>query len=197
MSSKSTIEVTIVLLDLTTKLIIKLAHNNPYIFGKHTQLVVIGVIILVKFINIMLKRRLVMTNKLYTIRNIADIAGVSKMTMYRYITSSNISETQQDGKTKLYDDTVKNAIIEGFYARDNNKGTDTHDTAADELVKAKDDQIKAMKAQIELMTNQLNIKDEQIANLTRLTDQQQQLNLKAQDLITSAAPERKRHWWTK
>ena len=47
-------------------------------------------------------------------KQIADILGVSKMTVYRFIKSNNITETSQDGRTLLYDDTSVKLILKGL-----------------------------------------------------------------------------------
>ena len=50
----------------------------------------------------------------YTIQQIADLAGVSKITMYKFIASGSYTETVGKRNAKLYSETVKNLILTDF-----------------------------------------------------------------------------------
>lgn len=137
------------------------------------------------------------------IKEIADILGVSKMTVYRFIKTSNISESAVEGRTMLYDDTSVSAIIKAFY----DKKDATHDTIDDtsdyaqEYLKKLEEMNAFFKKEIEDKKQQLKAKDEQIERLQIILDQQQQLLLYEQKKSTLLIEEnisisKKRSWWT-
>lgn len=110
-----------------------------------------------------------MAETYYTIKQLADIAGTSKVTMFRYIKQNSIHETKHKGNANLYDETQKNLILKGFKGKGVSSVSETdHDETA--LIQELKSQLKAKDAQI----NDLHaiIKQNQ-----RLLDQQQQLNL--------------------
>lgn len=110
-----------------------------------------------------------MAETYYTIKQLADIAGTSKVTMFRYIKQNSIHETKHKGNANLYDETQKSLILKGFRGKSASSVSETdHDETA--LVQELRSQLKAKDAQI----NDLHaiIKQNQ-----RLLDQQQQLNL--------------------
>ncbi|MCM2629887.1 helix-turn-helix domain-containing protein [Lactiplantibacillus plantarum] len=110
-----------------------------------------------------------MTETYYTIKQLADIAGTSKVTMFRYIKQNSIHETKHKGNANLYDETQKSLILKGFKGKGVSNVSETaHDET--ELIQELKSQLKAKDAQI----NDLHaiIKQNQ-----RLLDQQQQLNL--------------------
>ncbi|KZU59561.1 hypothetical protein Nizo2806_1777 [Lactiplantibacillus plantarum] len=110
-----------------------------------------------------------MAETYYTIKQLADIAGTSKVTMFRYIKQNSIHETKHKGNANLYDATQKNLILKGFKGKGVSSVSETdHDETA--LIQELKSQLKAKDAQI----NDLHaiIKQNQ-----RLLDQQQQLNL--------------------
>lgn len=110
-----------------------------------------------------------MAETYYTIKELADIARTSKVTMFRYIKQNSIHETKHKGNANLYDETKKSIILNGFIQKGGSSVSETiHDES--ELVQELKSQLKA--------------KDTQIADLhsiikqnQRLLDQQQQLNL--------------------
>ncbi|WP_072557596.1 MerR family transcriptional regulator [Lactiplantibacillus plantarum] len=110
-----------------------------------------------------------MAETYYTIKQLADIAGTSKVTMFRYIKQNSIHETKHKGNANLYDETQKSLILKGFRGKSASSVSETdHDETA--LIQELKSQLKAKDAQI----NDLHaiIKQNQ-----RLLDQQQQLNL--------------------
>lgn len=110
-----------------------------------------------------------MAETYYTIKQLADIAGTSKVTMFRYIKQNSIHETKHKGNANLYDETQKSLILKGFRGKSASSVSETdHDETA--LIQELKSQLKAKDAQI----NNLHaiIKQNQ-----RLLDQQQQLNL--------------------
>jgi len=101
-----------------------------------------------------------------TTKEIADMIGVSKMTIYRYIKKNQIDGTQQSNRTMLYDDTVVNSIIKAF--SDYNSATsatndDTPKIDFNSLIINYQEQIKS--------------RDKQLEAMQKLLDQQQQLSL--------------------
>ena len=110
-----------------------------------------------------------MAETYYTIKQLADIVGTSKVTMFRYIKQNSIHETKHKGNANLYDETQKRLILKGFNGKTISDVSGTvHDETA--LIQELKSQLKAKDAQI----NDLHaiIKQNQ-----RLLDQQQQLNL--------------------
>ncbi|ANK66130.1 hypothetical protein AYR54_12515 (plasmid) [Loigolactobacillus backii] len=110
-----------------------------------------------------------MAETYYTIKQLADIAGTSKVTMFRYIKQNSIHETKHKRNANLYDETQKSLILKGFNGKTISDVSETvHDETA--LIQELKSQLKAKDAQI----NDLHaiIKQNQ-----RLLDQQQQLNL--------------------
>ena len=110
-----------------------------------------------------------MAETYYTIKQLADIAGTSKVTMFRYIKQNSIHETKHKGNANLYDETQKSLILKEFRGKSASSVSETdHDETA--LIQELKSQLKAKDAQI----NDLHaiIKQNQ-----RLLDQQQQLNL--------------------
>lgn len=110
-----------------------------------------------------------MAETYYTIKELADIAGTSKVTMFRYIKKNSIHETKHKGNANLYDETNKNLILKGFRGKDI--------SSVSEIIYHESELVHDLKAQ-------LKAKDIQIADLhsiikqnQRLLDQQQQLNL--------------------
>lgn len=57
-------------------------------------------------------------NQLYkspkTMKEIADMIGVSKSTVYRYIKAHSIHESSQSGSTLLYNESAVKLIIKGI-----------------------------------------------------------------------------------
>lgn len=137
------------------------------------------------------------------IKEIADILGVSKMTVYRFIKTSNISESAVEGRTMLYDDTSVSAIVKAFY----DKKDVIHDTIDDtsdyaqEYLKKLEEMNAFFKKEIENKKQQLKAKDEQIERLQIILDQQQQLLLYEQKKSTLLIEEnisisKKKTWYT-
>lgn len=138
-----------------------------------------------------------------SIKEIADIIGVSKMTVYRFIKTSNVTESAVEGRTMLYDDTSVNTIVKAF----SDKKDVTHDTMDDtsnyaqEYWKKLEEMNDFLKKEIEDKNQQLKVKDEQIESLQIILDQQQQLLLYEQKKNTLLIEEntsisKKKSWWT-
>jgi len=101
-----------------------------------------------------------------TTKEIADIIGVSKMTVYRYIKKNQIVGAQQSNRTMLYDDTVVKTIIEAFKSEDSATSVTSSDTAEIDF-----------NSLIINYQEQIKVKDKQLESMQKLLDQQQQLSL--------------------
>ncbi|MCM6834376.1 DUF536 domain-containing protein [Leuconostoc mesenteroides] len=115
-----------------------------------------------------------MENKKYTILKIADIAGVNKQKVSRFIKKNNIKSISKSGQSLLYDEAVKNLIIKelGEKTVSNN----------------------------ETLIKQLQEKDKQIERLSNLLENQQLLTLNAQKdketlQIELSKINDKKSWW--
>jgi len=133
---------------------------------------------------------------LKTTKEIADLIGVSKSTVYRYIKSNSIHESSHNGSTLLYDESVQMLIKQAF--DDSNESYINSPRIDDELIDPVNKElIVALKSQIELQVEQLNIKDIQIAELQQSNNQLQQLLLYEQQKNTKLLEENveNKKWW--
>lgn len=121
------------------------------------------------------------TENLLTIRQIADIAGVSKVTMYRFITDNSFHETLVKRNAKMYDETTVALIIKAFNERSVSSVSETDETL--EADKNNTIALDLLKDQVKEQQKQLSEKDEQIRQIHKLLDQQQQLSLQDKNLI--------------
>lgn len=133
-----------------------------------------------------------MSESLKSIKEIADLIGVSKSTVYRYIKSESIHESQRVGSKLLYDESSQKAINEAFGVITESKiiENESPDLISNEL-------IDVLKNHITMQIEQLNIKDTQIAELQKSNDQVQQLLLYEQQKNTKLLEENinKKKWW--
>lgn len=137
-----------------------------------------------------------MSESLKTIKEIADLIGVSKSTVYRYIKSNSIHESSHNGSTKLYDESAKNLILKGFnITTESNSESKRIDNDATNLLK--DELINTLKNQVKIQIKQLNVKDNQIAELQKSNDQLQKLLLYEQQKNTKLLEENidTKKWW--
>ena len=96
--------------------------------------------------------------KQYSIAELAEITGVNKQQVYRFIKKNHIKTTSKVNQKLLFDDVVKSTIMSAFSDNSTSKTT-LSDTVND------------------VVLNQLNIKDQEIARLHTILDQQQKLTL--------------------
>ncbi|MEE6649680.1 hypothetical protein PS395_08800, partial [Limosilactobacillus pontis] len=103
-------------------------------------------------------------------KDIADRIGTSKSTVYRIIKELGLKNTTKASQTMLYDESVLKSVRKEFRARKlEQNSTAESDQNSDELIaQLKDD---------------LQHERETVANLTRLLDQSQQLQLSLQQQI--------------
>jgi len=133
-------------------------------------------------------------------KEIAEILGISKTTLFRYLKEKSIHETYKDGKSNMYDETTVDLIIKGF-----NQEKNPVDVSDYEMI------IRGLKEQIALFKkheleheeqiNQWKMNDleqkEQIRSLHNILDQQQKLLLYEQQKNTKLIEENidKKRWW--
>ncbi len=122
-------------------------------------------------------------------KQIADILGVSKMTVYRFIKSNNITETSQDGRTLLYDDTSVKLIVKGLSEKTDVTPNDTSDFKEDYVIKLEEMNV--------FLKKEIEDKNNQIESLQTILNQQQQLLLYEQQKNTKLLEENieNKRWW--
>ena len=125
-------------------------------------------------------------------KQIADILGVSKMTVYRFIKSNNITETSQDGRTLLYDDTSVNLIIKGLSDK-----KDVTDVTLDDTSDFKENYVIKLEEMNVFLKKEIEDKNNQIESLQTILNQQQQLLLYEQQKNTKLLEENieNKKWW--
>lgn len=129
-------------------------------------------------------------------KEIADILGVSKPTLFRYLKANSIHETFKQNNTNMYDETTTNVIIAGFKSKKeaNHFISYRNDETVNEVY------IESLKNQISLLQKHDEEQKEQIKKLHALLDQQQQLLLYEQQkttqlLVEQAQKESESKWW--
>ena len=134
-----------------------------------------------------------------SIKEMADMLDVSKMTVSRYIKTIGATEVAKDGQTLLYDDAVVNLVITGL-SKNKKQDTVTTDDTVDfkvEYIKNLEESNNFLKQEIEDKNKQLMSKDEQIESLQTILNQQQQLLLYEQQKNTKLLEENieNKRWW--
>lgn len=124
-----------------------------------------------------------MSERYYTIKELSDIAGTSKVTMFRFIKKNSFHEAKHRGNANLYSETDKNIILEGFNHKD---GSKTNETKRNEK---SNELIEELKKQIAMKDSQISKLHEIITQDQKLLDQQQQLNLSSQKLLENQKSE--------
>ena len=108
--------------------------------------------------------------KLYSQKDIADRVGTSKSTVYRIIKELGLKHSTKQCQTMLYDESVLKSVKKDFENRKLVQGS------VNESAKSNDELIAQLK-------DDLQHERENVANLTRLLDQSQQLQLSLQQQI--------------
>ncbi len=134
-----------------------------------------------------------------SIKEMADMLDVSKMTVSRYLKSIGATEADKDGQTLLYDDAVVNLVIKGL-SKNKVQLTETNNVAVDfkdEYIKSLKDSNSFFQKEIEDKNKQLISKDEQINSLQTILNQQQQLLLYEQQKNTKLLEKNieNKRWW--
>lgn len=120
-----------------------------------------------------------MSEQLYTMQQIADLAGVSRTTVFRYVQNADVQPYIQTNNRKQFNEQQKNDILSVIAPGK----TAAADPDSKESSAASSDLDHSI---IELLQAQLETKDEQIAALQKALDQQQQLQLKVQNELETA-----------
>ncbi len=130
--------------------------------------------------------------KYYNQTEIADILGVSKATISRYINKLNISGNIKN-KEKLYPETILKQLKNELKPTNNNKNhaPSTIQLLQEQITQLKEEN-KRLYEQLQKKDEQINIKDKQIETANKLADQAQQLN--ALDKPKLEEPKKKKHW---
>lgn len=129
----------------------------------------------------------------YNQRQIADILGVSKATVSRYLNKLDVSAKEENG-AKLYPETILKQLKNQI--RINKKSNNSKSTPS--TIQLLQEQVDQLKKEVELLKEQLKIKDKQIETLASLTAQAHQLNaLDKKELPEPKEKPRKKHWWQK
>jgi len=125
-------------------------------------------------------------------KQIADILGISKMTVYRFIKSNNITETSQDGRTLLYDDASINLIVKGLSDK-----KDVTDVTPDDTFNFEQDYVIKLEEMNAFLKKEIEDKNNQIESLQTILNQQQQLLLYEQQKNTKLLEENieNKRWW--
>jgi len=125
-------------------------------------------------------------------KQIADILGISKMTVYRFIKSNNITETSQDGRTLLYDDASINLIVKGLSDK-----KDVTDVTPDDTFNFEQDYVIKLEEMNVFLKKEIEDKNNQIESLQTILNQQQQLLLYEQQKNTKLLEENieNKRWW--
>lgn len=125
-------------------------------------------------------------------KQIADILGVSKMTVYRFIKSNNITETSQDGRTLLYDDTSVKLILKGL-----SDITNVTDVTPNDTSDFNEDYVIKLEEMNVFLKKEIEDKNNQIESLQTILNQQQQLLLYEQQKNTKLLEENieNKRWW--
>lgn len=137
-----------------------------------------------------------LSKSLKTTKEIADLIGVSKSTVYRYIKSNMIQESHRSGSTMLYDESVQIKIKQALSGSiESQTDSRKNENEATELIST--ELVDFLKNQLELQVEQLNKKDIQIAELQKSNNQLQQLLLYEQQKNTKLLEENieNKRWW--
>ena len=128
-----------------------------------------------------------------TMKEIADILGVSKPTLFRFLKANSFHETFKKRNANMYDEATTKAIIEVFKKEKNDERfiSPRNDEMTDKIL------IESLKEQISLLKKHDEEQKEQITKLHALLDQQQQLLLYEQQKNTKLLEENieNKRWW--
>lgn len=128
-----------------------------------------------------------------TMKEIADILGVSKLTLFRFLKANSFHETLKKRNTNLYDEVTTNAIISCYKQEkdEDSSISSRNDETVNEIL------VTSLKEQINLLKKHDEEQKEQIQKLYALLDQQQQLLLYEQQRNTKLLEENvdSKKWW--
>jgi hypothetical protein len=107
-------------------------------------------------------------------KQIADLIGIDKTKVWRFIRDNNICEYSKRGRVLLFNEQQKTRIIKGV------KSSNVHS-----MNERKTNSNLSDKELISVLKNELEQKNKEIDRFQKLLDQQQQLNLSSQKLLES------------
>lgn len=101
-----------------------------------------------------------------TIKQIADEIGIDKQKIYRYIKKEHINDVHREAGVMYIDDALESIISKEFIENEVH-----HDVNQKHINEAENDVL------IEMLKKELDSKNEQILNMQKLLDQEQQLRM--------------------
>lgn len=142
-----------------------------------------------------------MKNK--TMKQIAEELHIDKQRVYRFIKKNRINEAYQKNGAKYYDEVAQKLIKQGFEKDESHREAHQNrfKSASNEAADTVTEKL------IEMLEKELEEKNQQIKELNKLLDQQQQLNMKTMQeldvvreekkllLESKAEEEEKKPWW--
>lgn len=124
--------------------------------------------------------------KYYNQTEIANLIGVSKATVSRYLKKLDVSGIEKN-KSKLYPETILKQLKKEIKSDNSKKNT------LPSTIQLLQEQIVQLKEENKTLKEQLKIKDQQINTANKLADQAQQLNVLDKPKLKE--PKKKKHWW--
>lgn len=132
-----------------------------------------------------------------TLKQISDELGIDKQKVYRFVKKNHINEAHQKNGVMYYDDVAESKIKQGFFQKEVHQESASSEAVIDVLLK-----------QSETLQKELDIKNQQIANLQKLLDQEQQLHamtkqelklleVKVEEQEQNQQPEEKETFWSR
>lgn len=131
-----------------------------------------------------------------TLKQIADEIGIDKQKVYRFVKKNCINEVHQKNGVMYYDEVAESKIKQGFASKEVHQESASSEAVIDVLLK-----------QSETLQKELDIKNQQIANLQKLLDQEQQLRMvteqklllleEKQEEEQNQQPEEKQSFWSR
>lgn len=129
-------------------------------------------------------------------KDIAEEVGKDKSNVYRYIKKHNIAHTDVKERAMLFNAIQKKSIVKGMTGEStsnvaqrvqhtqHNEDKNQKNNDTNQVIAAMQANIENLKEQNALLVKQLESKDKQLNEAQKLVDQQQQLNLSTQRLLT-------------
>ncbi|MBC2164939.1 DUF536 domain-containing protein [Listeria booriae] len=114
------------------------------------------------------------TETLFTMKMLAELANVTKPTIFRFLEKEGISEATTKGNTKYYDESVRNVVINRFTERNKNDKNNGYDND-----KRTDETTLLLNELKERYSKTIDEKNSEIEYLRKALDQQQQLQAQA------------------
>ncbi|MBC1796941.1 hypothetical protein HCA55_09380 [Listeria booriae] len=108
------------------------------------------------------------TETLFTMKMLAELANVTKPTIFRFLEKEGISEATMKGNTKYYDESVRNVVINRFTERNKNDKNNGYDND-----KRTDETTLLLNELKERYSKTIDEKNSEIEYLRKALDQQQ------------------------